>query len=412
MICFTRRESIADEQRKLLYVASSNFCAQKLTRRRSSQAILQKLQTKARLAFDTFVNSGGIPVNPSTISQPSQLHFNPDGSVSTSSGQNYAQGEDELAIFGGRARVLSPKRSSPSPAIAHAVSTPSFGDLTTPPPPLPTPTFQRQLPQQQIGPGVGGLQSQYMRDVKPPLALAVSLSTSTSTSSAAGPGSVDSGMRDLSSPPSSLADYGEKGMPAWSVGREYRDERDPGAAYDSQPQYLVSQPQQTYGSQDWLMQQSGDEFRAYRQYASGSQRQSPMRSASSGYSYQQQQPQLQRQPSHLQGYPSSVSVSVEFSGMPSQQTRSQNSAYGPSSSSATPSGAQPTPYPYSSQQPQATMPQSATSPYGHPSYSYSPAPRELAAMGLATQHSGMNQRWTSFMQESGVFYGGGGGGGM
>ena len=41
---------------------------------------------------------------------------------------------------------------------------------------------------------------------------------------------------------------------------------------------------------------------------------------------------------------------------------------------------------------------------------YAPAPpRELAEMGLASQHSGLNQRWTSFMHDSGLFYGSGGG---
>ena len=35
---------------------------------------------------------------------------------------------------------------------------------------------------------------------------------------------------------------------------------------------------------------------------------------------------------------------------------------------------------------------------------YAPAPRELAEMGLASQSSGLNQRWTSFMHDSGLFY--------
>jgi len=40
------------------------------------------------------------------------------------------------------------------------------------------------------------------------------------------------------------------------------------------------------------------------------------------------------------------------------------------------------------------------------SISYAPAPRELQEMGLAGAHSGVNQRWTSFMQDSGLFFGG------
>ncbi|KAH8115272.1 hypothetical protein DFH11DRAFT_1588312 [Phellopilus nigrolimitatus] len=39
---------------------------------------------------------------------------------------------------------------------------------------------------------------------------------------------------------------------------------------------------------------------------------------------------------------------------------------------------------------------------------YATAPRELAEIGLASQHSGLDQRWTSFMQDSGLFYGPGG----
>ena len=35
---------------------------------------------------------------------------------------------------------------------------------------------------------------------------------------------------------------------------------------------------------------------------------------------------------------------------------------------------------------------------------YGSAPRELSAMGLVAQHSGLNQRWTHFVQDSGVFY--------
>ena len=35
---------------------------------------------------------------------------------------------------------------------------------------------------------------------------------------------------------------------------------------------------------------------------------------------------------------------------------------------------------------------------------FTSAPREFSEMGLASQHSGLNQRWTHFMQDSGVFY--------
>lgn len=41
---------------------------------------------------------------------------------------------------------------------------------------------------------------------------------------------------------------------------------------------------------------------------------------------------------------------------------------------------------------------------GTPPELYATAPRELAELGLASQHSGLNQRWTSFMQDSGLFY--------
>ncbi|KAL5504658.1 hypothetical protein ACEPAH_7321 [Sanghuangporus vaninii] len=41
---------------------------------------------------------------------------------------------------------------------------------------------------------------------------------------------------------------------------------------------------------------------------------------------------------------------------------------------------------------------------GTPPELYATAPRELAEMGLASQHSGINQRWTSFMQDTGLFY--------
>lgn len=49
----------------------------------------------------------------------------------------------------------------------------------------------------------------------------------------------------------------------------------------------------------------------------------------------------------------------------------------------------------------ATSPQYPGSYYNQQPHgqSYSGAPRELAEMGLAPQHSGMDQRWTSFMQE-------------
>ncbi|KAI5123792.1 hypothetical protein M0805_009087 [Coniferiporia weirii] len=47
------------------------------------------------------------------------------------------------------------------------------------------------------------------------------------------------------------------------------------------------------------------------------------------------------------------------------------------------------------------------SPPGMSGVVYATAPRELAEMGLASQHSGLNQRWTSFMQDSGLFYGAG-----
>jgi hypothetical protein len=99
-----------------------------------------------------------------------------------------------------------------------------------------------------------------------------------------------------------------------------------------------------------------------------------------------------------QGYPS-VSVSVEFNGTGSQQMSAQHSPYAPTPTPG--SGGPASQYPF-------TPPPVAT-PYGNtPSqYAYSPAPRDLTAMGLAAQHSGMNQRWTSYMQDSGVFYGGG-----
>lgn len=41
---------------------------------------------------------------------------------------------------------------------------------------------------------------------------------------------------------------------------------------------------------------------------------------------------------------------------------------------------------------------------GTPPELYATAPRELAEMGLASQHSGITQRWTSFMQDTGLFY--------
>ena len=43
------------------------------------------------------------------------------------------------------------------------------------------------------------------------------------------------------------------------------------------------------------------------------------------------------------------------------------------------------------------------------SASYTLPPRELTEMGLVSQHSAISQRWTSFMHDSGVFYGGAGG---
>ncbi|EJD08116.1 uncharacterized protein FOMMEDRAFT_131048 [Fomitiporia mediterranea MF3/22] len=42
---------------------------------------------------------------------------------------------------------------------------------------------------------------------------------------------------------------------------------------------------------------------------------------------------------------------------------------------------------------------------GTPPELYATAPREFAEMGLASHNSGLNQRWTSFMQDTGLFYG-------
>lgn len=296
--------------------------------------------------------------------------------------------EDEIEIYSGRTRVMSSKRVSPTPVTARPGAT-SFSNLATS-----SPTASATQPLQHAS---VGHQDQFTQDVKPPIPMAISLSSSTSTSSTAGTGSMGSGVRELSSPPSSLADYGERGMPMWSPAQDYRDDRGPGAPYDPPNRYLIGQPQSTYENQEWVPQQQqvAGGVQPYQQYASGGQQQQvPIRSGS--YAYQQQHPQLQRQPSHMQGYPPSVSVSVEFTNVPPHQMGPQQPGYGQGPGSTASSAAQP-PYPY--------PPQSQAYGTVQAQYSYSPAPRDLTAMGLAAQNSGMNQRWTSFMQESGVFYG-------
>ncbi|THH07873.1 hypothetical protein EW145_g3096 [Phellinidium pouzarii] len=67
----------------------------------------------------------------------------------------------------------------------------------------------------------------------------------------------------------------------------------------------------------------------------------------------------------------------------------------------------PPPPPPSSQSSAYYHSPNGTSPPGMCGVGYGTAPRELAEMGLASQHSGLNQRWTSFMQDSGLFYGSG-----
>lgn len=329
------------------------------------QTILQKLQNKARMAYDSAVDSQNKPEHKLELKL---------GLVSTE------EKDDELAIFGGKTRLMSKRGGS-----SNASSPPQMQGVTPTPPPQPPLIAPRYSPAMS-------------RDM--------STSSTSSLSHQDVGANADPGHGTLHHSTSSVY-QGRNGhaTAAWArstagdIHQHITAERETGSYVEPYLANVAEQGVPTIGhvggqamKYEWntseMVPNVAPQHQTHPHYGQASSYSHPVHPSQGmdGMEYgqpgipphyaphQHSQHNAHHYPQHGQPEANSYAVFNHSQNAPEQMSHYQTYSGG--------------------------MPPGANG-AGVP---YAPAPRELAEMGLASQHSGLNQRWTSFMHDSGLFY--------
>lgn len=341
------------------------------------QVILQKLKIKAHAAYDLCLHSR-------SVSELSGIDPQPDP-------VRKQEKDDELDLFSGRVRLVSSKRGSSgsgSPEMTTSTAPNQNGNTESPPPynnsvPLTSDGSSVRLKSMQntVTPlanrATSGLQTHNLSGVRSPeLASSggVYPASATWNGSSSSPGSVTYG--DI------YPEHGADTPGPFSAGS------------NTYPQTVKldewAAPSTSRATQSNSHSSHPDIRMDGMEYDHGSSA-----SASSHHRYVSQPPSQQQFPQAFsQPHPHQEGISRVFHHQRAASQLGQDtdprlhSAY-----AAPPPSSHPSAFYHS------------PGPGGTPAELYATAPRELAEMGLASQHSAVTQRWTSFMQESGLFYG-------
>ena len=333
--------------------------------------MLRKLQSKANQALESYYKLKLSPNSDHAFLRTPQ-----------------EENEDELAIFGGRTRLVGPKSSSAKPSPSpSSTAMGSFSSSSSRPEIVIRP--EHRVPSQNSAAYTPTPQpmSEVMSDWNSPTSATSQRhffpSQSHDTSPYSQPPSIPSRL-DTATPSYSSLSHGH------SHGVHMRDreklmwQQSPVSGAASGPPQInpsarsLPPPRPSmYRSSQPSLHSMHEEFRAFPLHYPQGHPPPPPHQQSHSPTHSHPHPQHSPSPTHSQSLP-----------LPHQQPHQQYGGY------YTP----PTPAPSHSTHTAQSSPV-----FNQPAH-YTPAPREFAEMGLASQGSGLNQQWTSFMTESGVFY--------
>lgn len=367
------------------------------------QIILQKLQAKSHIAYDNYMKNKNSP-------SPAPGH---DVSSLLSS-NSQADGDDELAIFGGRTRLFSPRRGGSSASS----SSPMEGTRQTPPYPNSTPPMDvltspdgsssnasQALDSLLASDGYSAPSSRSSQDLSPATGYAYGTNSTAAGSSnarvALSPaengyyypmdGNVQGSASGLAA---AKYEWNTSGYPTRDA---YSDKLTPGPSLRI-PQQSSSSHQ--YFSPDSLSPPIQGDVRRHPDYRTLPFNIPSMHVPENNNSNPNAQqiggaPYLYQQPPTPNGGGQPMYPYPPFPSQSQQQQRHQTGINIGPSGPVHPNGVVVAPAPVAN---------------GQPSYAAGAlSPREFAEMGLPSQSSsGLNQRWTNFMHDTGLFYNGSG----
>ncbi|KLO11085.1 hypothetical protein SCHPADRAFT_921876 [Schizopora paradoxa] len=391
--------SMAASSLQELDQATELFSKAAVLSKRAAKAliILQKLQTKSHIAYDNYMKNKNSPSPAPSQDISSLLSLN-----------SQKDGDDELAIFGGRTRLFSPRRGGSSAASSSPMEgtrqTPPYSNSTPPMDVLTSPDASSSDASQTFdsllsSDGYSASSSRSSQDLSPATGYAYGTNSTAGSSNAR-----------VALPPVENGYYysmdGTAQGPASGLPTAKYEWNTPGYPRDAYSDKLAPGPSLR------IPQQSSSSH----QYFSPDSLSPPI------------QGDVRRHPDYRTLPFNIPSMHVPGDNSNNNSNAQQNSGAAPYlyQQPPTPNGGNPM-YPYPSFPSQGgggghrdhrtdinigpsgpVHPNGVVAPApvnGQPNYALSP--REFAEMGLPSQSSsGLNQRWTNFMHDTGLFYNG------